>query len=300
MDLRVLLAPLYAAALGGLSVAAFAYGRGHVLRAVPRRLLAWGAFLACALALWASASGAGPAEWISTTSIVRAFGLALLVGAAWLASRASRLRRRADLMAASAPRPIDDAIAELQQGGAPLPGLFQGRLGAEALVTSPGGVACAFYQSEVRQVSEEGGRGRLVSLERACPRLLYLEGGRRRAMLAFDPDAVFALTHVRRCRALQRLSLASEGMAGSGASEVDALSFERVGKPDEPCLVVGRLARGPAPGSYVLTGIRGAPATLVMADSALEPGRMLARRAWALMACAAVLCALSALALARA
>jgi hypothetical protein len=151
----------------------------------------------------------------------------------------------------------------------------------------------------VREQAADGGKGRLLSTERAGPGLLYLRGERRAAAVAFDPSALVAPVQVHRCRLA-----GAGGGAGEGAvmeqAPCDILSFEQVGRAGEPCLVVGRLARGPAEGSYVLSGVGGAPPTVVLGDSVLGPGRRLARRAWALLGGAAGLCATAAALLAQA
>jgi hypothetical protein len=300
MDLRVLLGPFYAAALCGLCVAAFAFGRRDALRATPGRLFVWSGLAAVLVGLWASSLGVGPAEWLSAATFGRLGGLALLVAAAGLVTWAARLRRWAELMLGGAPCSIEEGIAAVQQGGQPRAGVFKGKLGAEAQVVSPGGAVCAFYQAEVREPAADGGKGRLLSTERACPGLLYLQGERRTAAVAFDASAIVAPVRVHRCRTVG----ATGGGVGEGAlvdgMPGEVLSFEQVGRVGEPCLVVGRLMRGPAEGSYVVTGAGGAPPTVVLGDSALEPGRRLARRAWALMTGAAGLAAVAAMLLGQA
>jgi len=289
MDLRVLLGPLYASALCAACVAAFVYGRRDALRATPRLAFAWSGMLLLVLGLWAAWMGVGPAAWLSGTSVLRLFGAGLLMLAAGLAVWGARLRRWAEVMLGSAPRSVDEAIAALQRGEAPDWGVFRGRLGTDVPVKSPGGASCAFFQAEVREVAEAGGRGRLLSAERACPSLLYLRGEKRSAAVSFDPSAVFAPVRIHRC------APPGGAWAAAGVGDVgETLSYEQIGGVDEACLVAGRLSPGPTPGSYVVRGGDGVPATLVLAESAEAAGRRLARRAFAVFAASVSLCLLAA------
>jgi hypothetical protein len=214
----------------------------------------------------------------------------LLSGAAFLGVRASRLRGRAEALRALAPQDVDEAVASLQ--GRRRAGVFRGRLGARGAVTSPAGLVCAFYESELR-AAESGGAGTLLTRERAQASLVSLRGERHEVVLAFTPDQVLAPREPRRCQA--SASMASmDPRVPAGAEPVEAaLSFERVGRIGEPCLVVGALEPGPVPGRYGIKGLKGGPALLVLGSDAQTAGAQLARRAWALLggACALVVAA---------
>ena len=90
---------------------------------------------------------------------------------------------------------------------------------------------------------------------------------------------------------------AGELVQGKPVEEV--LSYERVGKLGEACLVVGELQRGPAPGSYVLRGKQGGPAMLVLGTEGVGTGQHLARRAWGFFSAAGALSVAAAFVLSR-
>jgi hypothetical protein len=70
--------------------------------------------------------------------------------------------------------------------------------------------------------------------------------------------------------------------------EEAALSYERVGKLGEECLVVGELSED-AEGTYVLRGREGGPAMVVLGNAGPGTGAVLARRAWSLFTAAGAL-----------
>ncbi|MCP3138103.1 hypothetical protein [Pyxidicoccus xibeiensis] len=304
---RILLAPLYASCLSALVVMAFAFGRKDPSAPSWRLPLVWFSVLAvgsfCVALQFPGRLGLG----LPTEAAAKAAGAALLVVAAGLALRGSRTRLRADLLRASAPRSLDEAVAALREGRAPGWGVYRGSLDAEESLTSPGGVPCAFFEAEVREVAEDGRKGALLSSERAYAPALVLRGERVRASVRFSPSSLMAPVEVRRCRALPGTVPASwyedapATAAGAvPASEPEALSWERVGVPGETCLVVGELRRGAHEGSYVLCGRGGGPALMVLGPEAPVTGGTLARRAWRHFAAAGALSMAAALVLARA
>ncbi|HZI16238.1 MAG TPA: hypothetical protein VE153_38090, partial [Myxococcus sp.] len=104
---RILLAPLYAACLVALVVAAFAFGRRDP-DARPLRLpLVWFGLLALGSLCMVLQARGEPTLALPTAPAVKALGLGLLVLAAGLAVRGSRTRSRSDLLRASAPMPLD-------------------------------------------------------------------------------------------------------------------------------------------------------------------------------------------------
>lgn len=302
MDLlRILLAPLYAMCLAALVVAAFAFGRKDVAARPWRVPLAWFGLLVVGAFCIASRFRGGAVQVLSFDVAVKAAGAALLVVAAGLAVRGSRTRFRADLLRASVPRSLDEAVASLRAGHAPGWGVYRGTLDAADALTSPGGVPCAFYEAEVREVAEDGRKGPLLSRERAYSPVLGLRGERVRAAVRFAPSSLMAPVEVRRCEALQGTVPASwyEDAPAATAPEPEALSWERVGAAGETCLVVGELRRGTEEGTYVLCGRDGGPALVVLGPEAPVTGGMLARRAWTHFAAAGALSMAAAFVLSR-
>lgn len=308
MDLwRILLAPLYATCLTALVVAAFAFGRRDAAARPWSLPLAWFGLLVAGAFCVAARFHGEPGQPLSFDVATKAGGAALLVVAAGLAVRGSRTRFRADLLRASVPRSLDEAVTALRAGRAPGWGVYRGSLDATDALTSPGGVPCAFYEAEVREVAEDGRKGPLLSRERAYAPVLMLRGERVRASVRFAPSSLMAPVEVRRCQALPGTVPASwyeeapalDAGAHVQAAEPEALSWERVGTAGETCLVVGELRRGPEEGSYVLCGRDGGPALVVLGPEAPVTGGLLARRAWTHFAAAGALSMAAAFVLSR-
>ena len=303
----MVLAPLYAAFLAALVVVALSYGRRGAAVRVPRVPLLWFALLALGGLLVVARIGDGRV-WVSSAILERCLGAALLVVAALAAVRGTRVRSGAELLRACSPRRLDDAVAELRSGQVPGWGVYQGTLDAENALVSPGGMSCAFYEAEVREVAADGRKGPLLSRERAFPPSLALRGLRSRAMVRFSPASLMASVRPRRCRQLPPLARVAlgEGVpaveAAHGASsseEPRALSWECVGAAGDACFVVGELKRGAAEGSFVLGGRGDGPALLVLGAEAEATRGTLARRAWRHFAVAATLSILAASMLSR-
>ncbi|QDE90788.1 hypothetical protein BHS06_18475 [Myxococcus xanthus] len=322
---RMALAPVYAACLLGLLVAAFAYGRKDVASRPYRVPLLWFGLLA-GVSLVALRHVHGTGAVLASETAVKAMGSVLLMLAAGFALRGAWARTRANVLRGSAPVPLDEAVAALRAGASPGWGVYHGALDAESTLTSPGGVPCAFFDAEVREVAADGRRGPLLSRERAYAPVLALRGQRVRASVSFSPASLMAPVEVRRCKALPGTVPASwyqtahpkaateagtgprpvtararESAAGpSPAIELEALSWERVGAAGESCLVVGELRRGLVEGSYALVGREGGPAMLVLGHQAPATRETLARRAWRHFAAAGVLTMAAAVVLSRA
>jgi hypothetical protein len=298
MDLRMMLAPLYAAGLSAIVIAAFAFGRRDAREFMPRWPLAWFGLLA-AVSLLVAADHGPESLRVSLDTAGRGVGMVLLGLAAGLALLGSRARLRADSLRGSAPRSIDEAVAELRAGREPGWGVYRGRLGASDPVTSPSGVVCAFYDAELRAVGPQGRKGALISQDRAYSLLITVRGERAEAAVSFTPSAMIAPLRVRRCETDPRLEEPEAGELAAGQPVEEVLAYERVGKIGEPCLVVGALQRGPAPGSYVLRGKQGGPAMLVLGNEGVGTGQELARRAWGLFSAAGALSVAAAFVLSR-
>jgi hypothetical protein len=294
MDLgRVLLLPVSVAGLALLLGATFTMGRTPERRR-PRSLLVGFGVLALGLVLfvpWMRGSALLP---VSPDVLVKAAGAALLVLAAGVCLRGARVRLRADALRGEAPRSLDEAVEALRAGRTPGFGVYQGRLDAQETLVSPGGVPCAFYDAAVHAVGPHGKKGTLLGRERAYAPLLLLKGERTRARVGFAPSALLAPVEVRRCVAAPALT--STELLGPPA---EALSWERVGTPGEPCLVVGELARGVVEGTWELRGRGGRPALVVLGEEAMGTGGVLSRRAWRHFAAAGALSLAAVVMLAR-
>ncbi|MBF5040948.1 hypothetical protein FGE12_00990 [Aggregicoccus sp. 17bor-14] len=225
----------------------------------------------------------------------------LLAVAAQFVVRGLREHRRAEALRALAPRDVDEAVGEALRGERGV-GVFRGRLGARGTVTSPAGLVCAFYESELRANEEggsDGGRGALLTQERGHASLVTLRGERHEVAVTFAPSQVIAPLEPRRCRA--GVSVASlDPRLPAGPEPVEAaMSWERVGRIGEPCLVVGALVRGAVPGRCALKGLQGGPALLVLGSDGEAAGAQLLRRAWTLLGSAAALVVCAAFVLSR-
>lgn len=296
---RILLAPLYAACLVALVVGAFAFGRRDPSARPLRLPLVWFSLLAVGSLCVVLQFRDGTLLALPLEAGARLAGLALLVVAAGLALRGSRTRTRADLLRASAPMALDEAVAALRAGRSPGWGVYRGRLEAPEVLTSPGGVPCAFYEAEVRGVAADGRKGPLLTRDRAYAPALVLRGERVGASVRFTPSSLMAPVEVRRCQAVPGTVPASwyeeapvpeaGAQAQAAAAQPEALSWERVGTSGEACLVVGELRRGAEEGTYVLSGRGGGPALVVLGPEAPSTGGVLARKAWGHFAAAGAL-----------
>ncbi|MGA9520935.1 MAG: hypothetical protein WBV82_05695 [Myxococcaceae bacterium] len=215
------------------------------------------------------------------------------MGAALVSIRASRMRRHGELLLSSLPKPLDEAIADVRRSGAPVAGVFRGRLGSEEEVTSPGGVVCAFYESEIRQPSGRGRRGPLLTSERGYSETLWLRGELGEAMLTFSPKHAIGRHEAHRCTVLVRLTEGRRALA-SRPTPVEAVSFERLGRKGDICLVAGELRPGRGPGSYEVRGPGGGPATVILGEEVVDSGRSVLQRSWRAWATAALLCVVAA------
>lgn len=286
MDLRWAFAPLYAAGLGALVIAAFSFGRKDARACMPQWPLAWFGLLAVLFAIVALRYRAGPFMWLAPGALGDGVGVGLLVAAAGLAVAGSRVRVRGEALRAEAPRSIDEGVAELRQGRAPRWGVYRGRLASSDQVTSPGGVVCAFYEAELRGVMADGSKGPLLSVERAYAPLLLVRGEKAEAAVSFSPELLLAPVRIRRCQMGKPLAETGTGVPAEGQAVEEALSYERVGKLGEECLVVGELKPGPVPGVYELRGRQGGPAMVILGKEGEGTGTVLTRRAWRLFAAA--------------
>ncbi|MFY0577367.1 hypothetical protein ACN28S_26335 [Cystobacter fuscus] len=151
--------------------------------------------------------------------------------------------------------------------------MYRGRLAASDQVTSPSGVVCAFYEAELRGVTPGGGKGSLLSVERASAPVVRMRGEKTEAALSFSPGLVLAPLRVRPCL-VGRPAEVAPGLDApvEGAPPEEALSYERVGKLGEECLVVGELRPGPVAGGYELRGRQGGPAMVILGEAAEGTG----------------------------
>ena len=293
--LREFLGPVWLAVLSGTFIAVIAYGRRGAWQAWPRWPFAVFGF---SLVIWSvSSAHTDGAAWISDVVFVKLFGAGALIAAALAAFLGSRWRAKASVLVGHAARSLEDGIGAARAGESAV-GLFEGRLASGEPVTSPSGVLCAFYDAELRALASRGARGALLAVDRGQASAIFLRGERCQARLAFAPGSVLAPVQVRRCRLSGRLSCASDSVLASGLPPTDALSYERVGKIGEKCLVVGRVVRGTSEGSYLLKGPAGGPALVALDEEVAIAGRRLLMRGYGLFAMAASLVVLAAFMLA--
>jgi hypothetical protein len=298
MDFQDACAAVLAAAAAGLLPVAVAWtwadARPATVLTRPWVALASVALASVALA-WVARRRAGLAiPKPAADAMLRFAGIAILAGAASLTARATRLRRRGEALASSVASAIDGAVDELQRGAGPLVGVFSGRIGADGEVTSPAGVSCAFYDATVRQARAANARRGILSLARDARRLVWIRGEKAHAAVAFSTRQLHAPEEVRRCTWGGRLALAAQRASAGEPLAIDAVSHERVGRIGESCFVFGRLERGDAPGSYVIRGVSGGAATLLVGVSHAALGRAWMIRSWAHAGGAAILTAFAA------
>ncbi|MHB8879466.1 MAG: hypothetical protein ACYC8T_37715, partial [Myxococcaceae bacterium] len=283
-----------AAALAGLVVAALAW-RFRPAAHWPVALAAAGAV---ALAWLALLPAGRHVEWLSARSLSTGVGLVLVGAAGVLARVGSRHRRRAELILSSAPLELDEAVRAVRLGRGRGAGLFRGRLAASDPVASPGGVLGALYQAEVRAVAVNGARrGALLSRERSRSPVVSLRGERTEVSIELGRGEVLGPVRARQCRTGGVVTLLSPRSFAEGQPPADAVSFERVGKVGERCLVAGRLEEGPVPGALRLRGEGGGP-VVILGEDPVPFGRAFAWKSWASFAAAAALLAASAACLA--
>ena len=283
MALRWVLAPLHATGLSAQVVAAFAFGRRDARAFMPRWPMVWFGLLAVLFALVALRHGVGPQTWVAPGAVGRGVGLGLLVVAAGLAVEGSRTRLSADTLRGEPPRSLDEGVEVLRAGCSPGWGVYRGRLASSDELLSPGGVVCAFYEAELRGALPDGRKGPLLSVERAYAPVLWVRGARVQAAVSFSPQRMLTPQRIRRCGPRVVPGVLEKGQP---EEEEEVLSYERVGKLGEECLVVGELRKGPVPGVYELRGRRGGPAMVILGEAGEETGARLARRAWKLFAAA--------------
>lgn len=299
MDLVAWAAPALAAMFTAALLSMAGFLRKEFFDRVPGRLVAVGGFLLFCGYLLATRFGLVREIMVPTIFFARALGIVLLGAAALLAIRGSRARRQAELLLAQAPRSLDEAVEALRAGGS-AEGVFRGRLASSEQVTSPAGLVCAFYEAEVREVAPGGQKGSLISLERAFPPALSLEGDRVECDIDFLPEAVLGPVAVRRCKLGSEVAMSAAPLLASGDAPTEALSYERVGKLGDACLVAGRLTRTGAELGYRIRRGLSTPVTVVLGNDATAYGKRFAKVAWLSFLGACGLCALSAYVLAKA
>ena len=274
--------PLLVAGMSLMALAAMAHGRRFVTSAGGGPRFLAGGLAAMALVILLVGPVSKVTGWPPGRVLRQLAGAGLLVGAGVLAMHAARARTFADALRSKRVTGVDEAIAQLRQAGRDgQVGVFRGHLTANEGVTSPGGIVCAFFDAELRAVAPEGQKGRLLSSERASARVLSLRGEDSAVRLRFDPSALHAAVSVRRCHTRASPSdFPSTGVLVGPTPVAECMSHERVGKLGEPCVVVGELRHGAAPGSFQLQGERGRPALVVTESNVGPVGERYARRAW--------------------
>ena len=196
-------------------------------------------------------------------SVLRwALGIAAAAGCAGAGWTAGQLWRHAELLRDARPCTVDEAIhlPPWERDGRWL--LLDGRLGASGVVTSPGGVVCAFYEAELRLVGERGEPGRLVARERAASLPLELRGLRKSVRVRFAATRAAAPVSIR--RVLVPIEHETDEVPAEGQrASVELLSWESVGKLGARALALGKLEPD-RDGGWRLVGIAGGAAPVVL------------------------------------
>lgn len=294
-----LVVPAYVAGVLGLVMAWVALARPGAQGRWQTWPFAWGLMLVLGAGLVLSHTGLGPPEWIQAEAALRALGAVLLAVALGVALFATRLRRRADALVSMAPQDVDDAVDAVRSQGAPVRGLFDGRLGSDEEVTSPGGLVCAFYEAQVRERAAEGQKGTLLSAEQAASSVIYLRGDRVEAVVPFSLSSTFAPLTVRRCTVMGSLVSGDGRSYADGAVPTQAESHEKTGRMGERCLVIGELRRAGAPGNYEVRGPDGGAPVVIIGQDPMQVGQQLIAKTWRLFGFAAAMVAASSYLLTR-
>lgn len=213
-------------------------------------------------------------------------GLFAAGAAVWLASCASDLWRQASLLLRGRRLDIDEAAARLEAGTLDGPVLLKGRLGAVDPVISPGGVLCAFYDAELRRP----GRlfpGLFLSQERASASTVILRGRSKEVRVEARKEALHAPRSSRPCQLGPGLAFGLSPVLSEGGMVEDAVSRERVGKLNEPCLVLGRL-ESDSRGRLVIRRTRDLVPLISAGEIPEDLGQRIAHRASMLAFAAAV------------
>jgi hypothetical protein len=295
LDIQTVLAP--ALGLGASGALLAVRGRAvqrHVPAVVapvaPMPVLA-GLLLGGVLA-FALAAGT-PAGWVLRWALGLAAGVGC-VGAAWTAGQ---LWRHAELLRFAHACTVDEAInlPAWERDGRWL--VLDGRLGSAGEVTSPGGVVCAFYDAELRQIGTRGEPGRLVAREQAASLPLELRGLRKSVLLRFSSNRAAAPVCIR--RVLVPLERETREVPAEGEQPLfEVLSWESVGKLGARALALGKLERDRT-GGWRLVGIGGGAAPVVLPAEQESAAAAWRSEAWRWSGVAAPLAVLAALCFGR-
>jgi hypothetical protein len=173
----------------------------------------------------------------------------------------------------------------------------QGRIEAREAVTSPGGIVCAAYQSEVFESEGPNQRGNKLYVQHEAASLLRVRTqsgglvhvGRARALFGMPPTS-------RPCQVSRTLEMTGGEAVVHGMPPVDAVSVEQVAKLGDGCTLVGTLQR--TAGGEELVGRWDCPAMIVFGDRGMV-ARALAMKARVSFVGALGLCCAAACLLAR-
>ncbi len=300
MDVGLLWVPLGVMGAAGLMVAALSWGSSRVT-AFPAmgapgllRPGVWAAALGLLVLTFVAQLGVVPGLSgfaLGTETLALLCGVAMLSGAGALTWRANRLRRSAELAISSEPLSLDQAVERARATGKPVQGIFRGRIASDEVVTSPSGVVCAFYASELRAGGAVPDRkGPLVSSERGFGTTLWLKGERVTASVSFHPELLRAPEEIRRCTVFSRMTAGLRGAIAEGELPEEVTAFERIGRLGDACYVVGELRAGPVSGGWEIRGAGSGPAPVVVGVEPKGLGGSALKRAVASFAAAVALC----------
>jgi hypothetical protein len=158
------------------------------------------------------------------------------------ALKANGFWKQSAALGACTALPVEQAVHRLRRGTLAGPVLLEGRLGAVEPLISPGGILCAFYEAEIRTRSWLG-RGMLVSQERATARALYLQGDGERVRVEISEEGLHAPETEQRVLVDKPLGLGLRPVPAEGLPVEEAVSYEKVGRLNAPCAVLGLLER---------------------------------------------------------
>jgi hypothetical protein len=260
LDVSTVLAPaLGLGASGALLAVRGTAGRRHVPVIAP----AVAPLPLLAALLVAEVLGLALAAGTPVGSVLRwVLGASAAAGCLAAGWTAGQLWKHAELLRDAQPCTVDEAIhlPAWERDGRWL--LLDGRLGSSGEVTSPGGIVCAFYEAELRQVGERGQPGRLVARERAASLPLELCGFRTSVRLRFSAARAAAPVSIR--RVLVPLEHEANEIPAEGEhASVEVLSWESVGKLGARALALGKLEPDRDAG-WRLVGIAGGAAPVVL------------------------------------
>jgi hypothetical protein len=188
-------------------------------------------------------------------------GASAFLGATWFTWRGSRAKNGAHILSRVQGMGLHDATTHLAGGASTDYGVFDARLAADAPVTSPGGVLCAAYRTELRPTGDA--KSRVVSEEGAAQHLWAIDAETRVSMPRVTA-LLMGPAEQRSSRMASTVDLLEGQACINGLPPVDAMCTEHVARMGQSCRIVGRLVRDSS--GVVLRGDWDRPALLVVGE----------------------------------